>query len=70
MEEREDLITVPEAARLRGVTESAMYALIKRGRLKAQEKYGVLLLSKAEVEGFVPEKPGPTGKKQEEGGNN
>ena len=51
----EDLITPAEAARLRGVTRSAITDLVKRGRLQSVEVGGRPFLSRAEVERFTPE---------------
>jgi excisionase family DNA binding protein len=50
----EDLITQAEAARLRGVTRSAITDLVKRGRLQSVEVGGRPFLSRAEVERFAP----------------
>jgi excisionase family DNA binding protein len=54
-----DLITPTEAARVRGVTRSAIAALIKRGRLQVVEIGGRPFLRRGEVESFEAEKPGP-----------
>jgi hypothetical protein len=58
-EEGEDLITQAEAARLRGVTRSAIAYLIAQGRLKTYKRFGVSFVSKSEVESYEPQKPGP-----------
>ena len=55
----EDLITQAEAARLRGVTRSAIAYLIGQGRLRTYERFGVTFVSKSEVENYAPLKPGP-----------
>lgn len=55
----EQFVTVGEAAELRGVSRASIHALIKRGRLRAVEMFGRLLLYRKEVEGFEKEKPGP-----------
>jgi hypothetical protein len=55
----EDLITQAEAARLRGVTRSAIAYLITQGRLKTYERFGVTFVSRREVEDYEPLKPGP-----------
>jgi hypothetical protein len=55
----EDLITQAEAARLRGVTRSAIAYLIAQGRLRTYERFGVTFVSKSEVENYEPMKPGP-----------
>ncbi len=51
----DDLITPAEAARLRGVTRSAITHLMKRGRLRVVEVGGRSFLDRSEVEGFTPE---------------
>lgn len=58
-ESAEDLITQAEAARLRGVTRSAIAYLVSQGRLRTYERFGVTFVSKSEVEGYEPLKPGP-----------
>jgi hypothetical protein len=55
----EDLITQAEAARLRGVTRSAIAYLITQGRLRTYERFGVTFVSRREVENYEPLKPGP-----------
>jgi len=50
----EDLITPAEAARLRGVTRSAITDLMKRGRLEIVEFGGRSFLYRKEVESFTP----------------
>ena len=64
--EPEDLITQAEAARLRGVTRSAITYLITQGRLPIFERYGMRLVSRADVLGYEPMKPGPTAKPKPE----
>lgn len=51
----DNLITPAEAARLRGVTRSAITDLMKRGRLQITEIGGRAFLSRSEVESFKPE---------------
>ncbi len=51
----EDLVTPAEAARMRGVTRSAITDLMKRGRLQTVEVGGRRFLYRTEVEGFAPE---------------
>lgn len=58
-EASEDLITQAEAARLRGVTRSAIAYLIAQGRLQTYERFGVTFVSRSEVENYEPQKPGP-----------
>lgn len=54
----DDLISIADAARLRGVTHGAIRDLIDRGRLSAIEIAGRRLVSRAEVETFEPSKGG------------
>jgi len=61
---RDDLITVREAAKLRKLSRYAIYDLIRRGRLKAVERYGLLLVSRSEVEQFQPKNRGERSKGQ------
>lgn len=56
----DDLITLNEAAELRGYADSsAINQLIRRGRINRYEVYGKPLVSRSEVEKYVPVKPGP-----------
>lgn len=54
-----DLITIAEAARLRGVSRSAISELVRRGRLRSTEMFGRVLVYRSEVESFQRQKPGP-----------
>lgn len=54
-----DLITQAEAARLRGVSRSAIQALVQRGRLRSVEMFGRNLVYRSEVVAFEREKSGP-----------
>ena|ERR1051326_1077169 len=63
----EDLITQAEAARLRGVTRSAIAYLITQGRLHTYERFGVTFVSRREVEDYEPLKPGPRPKSKANG---
>jgi predicted XRE-type DNA-binding protein len=66
MSSLDDLITQAEAARLRGVTRSAIGDLVKRGKLKKVQKVGaVLFLSRREVLNYTPEVGGRPAKKKE-----
>lgn len=53
-----DLISISEAARLRGVSHATIQDLIGRGKLVAVEVGGRRLLSRVQVEGFRPGAPG------------
>ncbi len=64
----EDLITPAEAARLRGVTRSAITDLMKRGRLQTIEVGGRPFLYRKEVENFSPEITGRPPKAKAETG--
>jgi excisionase family DNA binding protein len=60
----DDLISIADAARLRGVTHGAIRDLIDRGRLNSVEVGGRRFVSRSEVETFEPEKGGrPSSKK-------
>jgi excisionase family DNA binding protein len=60
----DDLISIADAARLRGVTHGAIRDLIDRGRLNSVEVAGRRLVSRVDVEAFEPEKGGrPSSKK-------
>ena len=54
-----DLITVTEAAQLRGVSRAAIHELVQRGRLRSEKMFGRVLLYRSEVEVFEKSKPGP-----------
>jgi excisionase family DNA binding protein len=49
-----ELISVPEAAEMRGVSTQSIHELIKRGRLNTIEVAGRRLLLRKEVEAFEP----------------
>jgi len=53
-----DWVSQAEAARIRGVSRQAISRLIKKGRLRVFQIGGKVLLDRAEIETFVPEKPG------------
>jgi hypothetical protein len=55
----EGLVTVNQAAKLRGVTRAAIHALITRDRLQSVEVFGRLFLYRQEVENFEKQTPGP-----------
>lgn len=54
-----DLITLTEAAQLRGVSRAAIHELVQRGRLRSEKMFGRVLLYRSEVEAFERDKPGP-----------
>ncbi|MET0751861.1 MAG: helix-turn-helix domain-containing protein [Pyrinomonadaceae bacterium] len=54
----EDLITKAQAAKLRGVSRTAIHDLVKRGKFKIFKIAGREFLSKKEVESFEPHKGG------------
>ncbi len=57
------LITQAEAAEIRGVSVAAINDLVRRGRIRSEEKYGKVLVYRSEVEGFQPVRAGwPKGK--------
>jgi excisionase family DNA binding protein len=58
MKKKDDLISIAEAARLRGVTHAAIRNLIDRGRLSAEQVAGHWVLKRDDVEAFTPESGG------------
>ena len=63
----EELITQSEAAELRGVTLAAINDLVKRGRIRSEERYGKVLVYRSDVESFAPVRAGwPKGKSRKE----
>jgi excisionase family DNA binding protein len=59
MANQSDLITIPEAAELRGVSRASILHLINRGRLTAHEVFGRQMVLRREVESFERMKSGP-----------
>lgn len=53
-----ELISISDAARLRGVSPQAIDDLISRGRLSVVQVAGRRLLRRSEVKAFKPEKGG------------
>ena len=58
----DDLITLQEAAEIRGRTTAALSELVRRGRLRSFEKFGRKLVSRREVEAFEDSRGWPKGK--------
>jgi len=54
----EDLISVAEASRLRGVSRSAIWNLIDRGKLRTIRRFNLVLLYRKEVLEYRPSKGG------------
>ena len=50
----ENLITVAEAAQLKGVSRSAIYKAISQGRLNARRVLGKVALDRNEVVAWIP----------------
>jgi hypothetical protein len=67
----EDLITLTEAAELRGYKDvSAISQLVRRKRLRSVERFGKTLVYRSEVLAFEPSKggrPKASGKKSSKG---
>lgn len=55
----ENLITIKEAADLRGVSRSAILQLIQRGRLRTETVIGKTLIYQKDLVEFREQKPGP-----------
>lgn len=62
-EDLSELISISEAAKIRGVTHGAIQDLIRRGKLSAVEIGGRRLLNRSEVETFKPKSIGRPKKK-------
>ena len=58
-----DMISISDAAQIRGVSHGDIQDLIKRGRLASFEIGGRRLLSRKEVESFQPKPIGRPAKK-------
>jgi hypothetical protein len=58
----DDLITLQEAAEIRGRTTAALSELVRRGRLRSYEMFGRKLVSRREVEAFEDSRGWPKGK--------
>lgn len=54
----EEWITQLEAANLRGVTLQVVNNWVRRGRVRSKEKYGKVLVSRADVLAYQPTRPG------------
>lgn len=54
------LITIRDAAELRGCSRSAILQLLQRDRLKSENILGKTYLYKSEVEDFQRKRPGPS----------
>jgi hypothetical protein len=55
----DDWITQLEAAELRGVAVQVVNNWVRRGRIRAKERYGKVLVSRSGVLAYEPQKPGP-----------
>jgi hypothetical protein len=58
----DDLITLSEAADLRGVSVSTISHAVRRGRLQRFERYGKPLVSRSEVKSYQAQVGWPKGK--------
>jgi excisionase family DNA binding protein len=56
---KDELLTVTQAAEIRGTSRIAIHELITRGRLKAVEIAGRKFIRRSELEAFEKQKPGP-----------
>lgn len=64
----DELITQSEAAGLRGCTVAAINDLVKRGRIRSEERYGKVLVYRSEVESFEAVRAGwPKGQPRTKG---
>lgn len=62
-----DLITLQEAAEIRGRTTAALSELVRRGRLRSYEMFGRKLVSRREVKAFEDSRGWPKGKTRKDG---
>lgn len=53
------LVSIKEAADIKGVSRSAILQLIQRGRLRTESVIGKQLVYKDDVENWQNQKPGP-----------
>ena len=58
----DDLLTVGEAAELRGVTHQSISYLVKMGRVRTVTIRGRTHIYRKDIEEFTPGKPGPQAK--------
>lgn len=58
-EEADELLTVDLAAQEKGVHRNSIYRAIKAGRLAAEERYGVILIRRDQLQAWKPKGPGP-----------
>ena len=63
----DDLITLQEAAEIRGRSTAALSELVRRGRLRSFKKFGRVLVSRREVEAFEDSRGWPKGKTRKGG---
>ncbi len=56
---KDELLTISQAAQLRGTSRIAVHELINRGRLEAIEIAGRKFVRRVDLERFEREKPGP-----------
>lgn len=54
----DELLTVAQAAKMRGVTRQAINHLIRQGKLKVVEIAGRRFVKRGDVESFVPDRGG------------
>jgi excisionase family DNA binding protein len=60
----EDLLTVSEAARLRGVSHQSISYLVKMGRVRSVSIRGRTYILRKDLENYKPGKPGPPPRKK------
>jgi excisionase family DNA binding protein len=57
-DQQKSLVTVKEAAKIRGVSDKAIYDLIKRGRLNFEEESGKKFIKREDIENYAEGKRG------------
>jgi hypothetical protein len=59
MRQEEELLTVKDAAKEKGVHVKSVYRAMAAGRLAWQEQYGVKLIRRGDLHRWKPKGPGP-----------
>ncbi len=55
----DELITISEAAKLRGVSTAAVTYHLRAANMRSEMIGGVLMVYRSDVENYQPQKPGP-----------
>jgi hypothetical protein len=55
----DELITIAEAAKLRGVSTAAVTYHLRAANMRSETVAGTLMVYRSDVENYQPQKPGP-----------